>query len=169
MPRRVLGRFQLQLGDRSRTAVRKLEEQEIGVPDKPADKMPGLPRDVTDLSEPDLMERFSEMTGWVNFLGTQLASAIVDEESAKSVLDKIRAIGAVRNRSEKTVTAAKARVYEDDDFNEAHEAYEALYAYRKLIESRYNAADRNSAVLSRELTRRTSRSDRENRNRRYNP
>jgi hypothetical protein len=153
----------------AQTALAALDEQGIGIPDKPASTLPDLPEDITVMGDAELMTLYSEMVMWVNYIGTQLAAATVDEEAAKSHLEKLRAIGAVKNKTEKTVTAAKARVYEDDEFNAASTAHLTAYAYRKLLESRHNAADRNSQVLSRELTRRTARSDRENRNSRWNP
>lgn len=92
-----------------------------------------------------------------------MAAAQVDEKFADATLERIKALSAVANKTEKTVTAAKARVYEDEEFVEAQEAYHTAYAFRKLVEAMYNNTDRKAALVSRELTRRVGRSDRDNR------
>lgn len=92
-----------------------------------------------------------------------MAAAQVDEKYADASLDKIKALSAVANMAEKTVTAAKARAYEDQAFIEAQEAVHAAYAFRKLTESIYTATDNKAALLSRELTRRVNRNDRDSR------
>jgi hypothetical protein len=74
----------------------------------------------------------------------------------------------VANKTEKTVTAAKAKAYEDEDFLAAQEEAHTTYAYRKMIHMMYDATDRKTQVLSRELTRRVNRSDRDGRDARWN-
>ncbi|WP_344585681.1 hypothetical protein [Nonomuraea roseoviolacea] len=55
----------------------------------------------------------------------------------------------------------------DKEVQEANEAYLDAYAARKKEEAAYNNAERLEKLISRELTRRTGRSDRENRNNRW--
>jgi hypothetical protein len=66
------------------------------------------------------------------------------------------------------VTAAKAMAYEDPEYVAAQEAKTAAYAYRKMLQAVYDSADRKNTLLSRELTRRVGRGDRENRAGRMN-
>jgi hypothetical protein len=58
--------------------------------------------------------------------------------------------------------------YEEPEYIEAQEAAHAAYAYRKMISTIYDAAERKSQILSRELTRRVNRSSREGRDDRWN-
>lgn len=109
------------------------------------------------------MTLFAAMTQWLEYVSTKLATAEIDEKYAASELDRQKAMAAVANKSEKTVTAAKAKAYEDPAFVAAHEESDRSYAYRKLLDSLYGATDRKCQVLSRELTRRVGREPRDNR------
>jgi hypothetical protein len=100
-------------------------------------------------------------------VGAQLACAEVDESYAEEFLSRVKAIKSLSNSTEKTVTLMKAKAYEDEDFLQAHDAYQKAYAYRKLVKVKYDAAERNSALISRELTRRVNRSARDGRVDRY--
>ncbi|MEU0213570.1 hypothetical protein ABZ281_00120 [Streptomyces sp. NPDC006265] len=109
------------------------------------------------------MELFVELTRWAEYAGTQLAAAAVDEKDAEAVLEHCKALAAVKAKNEKSVTAQKAAAASDEDVKEADAEYRKAYAVRKLTEAIYSGADRKSAVVSRELTRRIGRSDREGR------
>lgn len=153
----------LHMGTASLDAARRLELQGIDVPVRPRIDVPDLPEDITSESDADLMSLFVRLSRWSEYMGTQLAVAQVDEKYADATLEKMRALSAVANKTEKTVTAAKARAYEDDEFVGAQDAYHAAYAYRKMIEAVYNNTERKSSLVSRELTRRVGRNDRDNR------
>ena len=89
--------------------------------------------------------------------------AEVDERYAAAYLERVKAVKALANSSEKTVTAAKAKAWEDEDFVDAHDKHQEAHAYRKLVQVRYDNAERSSGLLSRELTRRVNRTSREDR------
>jgi hypothetical protein len=72
-------------------------------------------------------------------------------------------MAAVKAKNEKSVTAQKAAAASDEEVLEADAEYRKNYAVRKLTEAIYSGADRKAAVVSRELTRRIGRSDRESR------
>ncbi|MFD6934604.1 hypothetical protein ACFWAP_00415 [Streptomyces goshikiensis] len=92
----------------------------------------------------------------------------MDEKDAEASLERCKALAAVKAKNEKSVTAQKAAAASDEDVVEADEEYRGAYAIRKLTEAIYNGADRKSAVVSRELTRRIGRNDREGRANRWN-
>ena len=165
MPRvpRPTKRISLSMGPASQDAARRLELQGLDVPIRPRDDAPDLPEDITEESDSSLMSLFVRLTRWSEYAATQLAVAQVDEKFADATLDRMRALSAVANKAEKTVTAAKARAYEDAEYLEAQEAYHSAYAFRKLVEAVYNNTDRKAALISRELTRRVGRNDRDNR------
>jgi hypothetical protein len=72
-------------------------------------------------------------------------------------------MAAVKAKNEKSVTAQKAAAASDEEVLDADAEYRKNYAVRKLTEAIYSGADRKAAVVSRELTRRIGRSDRESR------
>jgi hypothetical protein len=54
------------------------------------------------------------------------------------------------------VTMMKAQVMADPDFIDVEERYMNAYAYRKMLEVVYNNFERDVALVSREITRRTN-------------
>jgi len=147
----------------SEAAVQRLSEQQVDLPDRPADRAPRLPQDPTGLGDSELMTLFVEMTEWAAYTGTLLAIAEVNESSADAEVKRLEALSAAANAGAKSVTAAKAMVYEDPDFVAAKAAQEEARAYRKISSHLHEVADKRSTVLSRELTRRVGREPRENR------
>lgn len=170
MARSVTRNRTLELGLASLEAKRVLDRQRIQLPAHPGDDIPELPADPTELSDSTLMTLFTQMTRWAEYLGSQLAAAEVDERYAEAALDKIKAIKALTALSrdaKTTVTAAKATMWADEDYLEAHGHYQTKHAYRKLVNVLFENTERKSALLSRELTRRVGRSPREGRADRY--
>lgn len=148
-------------------AKRRLELQKIEMPMRPDDGYPDLPDDPTDLTDSGLLRAMTKFTRWAEYLGAQLACAEVDESYAEEYLARVKAIRNLSNSTEKTVTLMKARAYEDPEYVAAHEKFQQAYAYRKLIQVKFQACERNGALLSRELTRRVGRDSREGRVERY--
>jgi hypothetical protein len=145
----------------SQRATKRLEREDLYLPPKPEGDVPALPEDPTELADGELMSLFARMTSWVEYTGARLAAAEVDEKSCVDTLEAHKALSAVRNSNQKTVTAAKAKAYEDPEYVAAQEAKTAAYAYRKMLQAVYDSADRKNTLLSRELTRRVGRGDRE--------
>jgi hypothetical protein len=145
----------------SQKATRRLEREDLYLPSKPEDDAPELPADPTELGDGELMSLFARTTAWVEYTGSRLAAAEVDEKSCADTLEQHKALSAVRNASQKTVTAAKAMAYEDPEYIEAQEAKTAAYAYRKMVQALHQSAELRNTLLSRELTRRVGRGDRE--------
>lgn len=153
----------LQMGLKALEAKRKLALANIDMPERPEYAVPDLPEDLTEQSDRDLIELFRQLTEWLNYMGTQVAAAEVDEHYAEGVVDKYKALVTLGNKSEKTVSVMKAAQYEDVDFLEATEEFTRAYSFRKLAQAAYQNADRKSFLVSRELTRRVGRNDRDNR------
>jgi hypothetical protein len=158
----------LAMSEKTTESKRKLELQGIMMPTRPGYVRPSLPADITSLDDADLMSLFQKSTAWLEWIGAQLAVAEVDEKYAESTLDQAKAYNAIANKSEKTVTAAKAKLYENQDFLDAQDAYQASYAFRKLNATMYAAEERNNSYYSRELTRRVGRNDKDNRMAKWN-
>lgn len=178
--RRVSENLTYKTGVASLKAKQEAAKQSIYLPPKP-DESPTLPEDLTELSDAELMKLFSKWTQWQNYMSAQLALAEVDEQYAKSCVAKYEALSLISERaslhSNSEVKAAekanattylKALAYTDSAFTEAKDEVNVTYAYRKLIEIKHTESDKNTALISRELTRRVGRNDREGRNAKWN-
>lgn len=159
MTKRVTRNLTLEMGLASLEAKRKLDRQRIFMPTRPADEFPGLPDDPTDLDDSALMRLFVLLTKWAEYLSAQLAAAEVDERYAEAVLEKIKAIEGYDFRK----PDARARAGTDQSYQDANDSFQKAYAYRKMVNVAFVNAERNSTLLSRELTRRVNRVEREGR------
>lgn len=150
--------------------ARKAEAELAGLyePDRPADVPSRIPRDITSVDDKELMALFGEMLGWTNYHSSRLARAQVEEKYAESVLE-VRRASAVLSKKSRSVTESKAIAEADAEVQDAQQAYLAAYEKRKIEEAAYNNAERLAQLLSRELTRRVGRNDRENRGNRWMP
>lgn len=115
------------------------------------------------------MELFVQLLHWNEYIGVELAAAEIDERHSEMAVEKMKAISNIKHKNEKTATAAKAMVFEDPAFVEAQEKLDEDYAKRKLIAMLYSNSEKAANLVSRELTRRTGRNDKENRVNRWKP
>jgi hypothetical protein len=121
--------------------------------------IPSMPDDLTELDDEGLMQVFAELTAYANFLSAQYSCALIDEKNAEQSLDLLESkkfIDAHELNKKETITLTKARLSVDPEIIALREAVSAKYAYKKLIEVMVNNIDRNTQLVSRELTRRTS-------------
>ena len=167
MARTVRGRVSdLQMGHGSTTAVTHLDRQGISLSqwaEKPFEDPPDLPRDVTSVSDREIMGLLQKLTDWRKFLGVQVALAVVEERYADRIVTQIEALSGYDFRK----VDAKERAWNDADYVEARRDQENAYAYRKLIEALYENVDRDGFIVSREITRRGNISGRDRRADRY--
>jgi hypothetical protein len=142
------------LGDRALEAKRQAEKQRYHLPERPEGQMPRVPDDITEMRDRELVVLMTQVTRWAEHLAVQLAMAEVDERWADSAREKERALASLGRV--KDVTERKAKAYESEAFLAADDTYHEAMAYRKLVSVLYENADRWSALLSRELTRRVN-------------
>lgn len=155
---------------RSSAALNQLENNGLSFPAKPRYEIPQLPRDITDLHDDDLMDLFVTLTAWSDYLASQFAVAAIDEREAQRVLDAAEAralISGWKGSSGDRVAIAKANIAIDPQVTQYREDLDTKHAYRKLVETLTQNVDRDSALVSRELTRRTSDSGFKSRARKY--
>jgi len=149
----------LNLGDGSKQAVEKMREQNINLwPEQ--DKQPPMPKDISLLESDELSALFTRLTAWSNFVAGQLAASQVDEKVLEKRRDMLEAKLLIMKDTSKVkgerVTMMKAQVMADPDFIDVEERYMNAYAYRKMLEVVYNNFERDVALVSREITRRTN-------------
>lgn len=140
-------------------AVSKLQELGLSIR-RPTMDVGELPSDITLLSSEQLGEKFTILTAWADYAATQLAVAQVEERSAQKKLDflqnklLVQKMGAAAKGDR--ITLVKAQIALDQDVIDLELDYEEKYAYRKLVEMMLSNYERDIALVSRELTRRSN-------------
>jgi len=146
----------------SKQVVDALSELGFSLTPKPEDSIPPLPRDITDLDDDGLMDLFVQLTQWNDHLAGVLAISIINEREAQRSVDQYEAAGMLKGWTggkNDRVALAKATIASTDEMKELVHDLDIKYAFRKLLETKTLNVERDSSVVSRELTRRTSGGD----------
>jgi hypothetical protein len=129
---------------------------------KPVYDQAVLPPDITELSSEQLAEMFTILTGWADYMSSQLVQAQLAERDAlrKAEFAESKALVRLTTGSPKgtTVSLIKAQIDVDPDIVDLRDRYEEKYAYRKILEMMVNNQERDITLVSREITRRTNES-----------
>ena len=126
---------------------------------KPEVDIPNLPRDITELDDEGLMDLFVQFTQWNDHLSGAHAIAIINEREAQRTLDNASDALMIRNwtgAKGDRITLIKAQISSSKEIQELQHELDIKYAFRKLIETKTLNIERDSQLVSRELTRRTS-------------
>lgn len=151
-------------------AKARLRKLGLHLPSKPEEELPEVPQKLSELTDQQLMSLFAQVTAWADYLNVRLVIAEIDEQSALTVLRKAEAITLIRENSKhKTLTLAKAHQKLDSEVGEWEEKFQTVKAFRKLTGVLYENCERSGALLSRELSRRLGRGDKQKRVARYAP
>jgi hypothetical protein len=140
-------------------AVKKMADQNINMwPDQ--SEQPKMPRDISMLDSDELSFLFTQLTAWSNFVAGQLAAAQVDEHVLNKKKDSLEAKLFLDKDNSKVkgerVTLIKAQVAADPKVEDLENQLTHAYAYRKMVEVVANNFERDVALVSREITRRTN-------------
>ena len=126
---------------------------------KPVYEQAVLPPDITELSSEQLAEMFTVLTGWADYMSSQLVQAQLAERDAlrKSEFAESKALVRLTTGSPKgtTVSLIKAQIDIDPDIQDLRDRYEEKYAYRKILEMMLNNQERDITLVSREISRRS--------------
>jgi len=143
----------------SRDVLASLNELGFSLTVKPDYDIPVLPRDITELDDEGLMDLFVQFTQWNDHLSGAQALSIINEREAQRNLDNAEAASMLSNwtgTKGDRITLIKAQIASSKDIQDLQHELDIKYAFRKLIETRTLNVERDSQVVSRELTRRTS-------------
>jgi len=146
--------------------------EKFNLPDRPIGAVPDIPKNLDELSDSDLMNKYSEFMAWLSYSKTELVVAEIDEERCANNLRLMEAqtlIGQWSGEKGDTVTLAKARRDTDTQVLEMQDKHLGARAYRKLVESVFERCERGTQILSRELSRRISTAPQDRRLHRYQP
>jgi hypothetical protein len=126
---------------------------------KPAYDQAVLPPDITELSSEQLAEMFTILTGWADYMSSQLVQAQLAERDAlrKAEFAESKSLVRLTTGSPKgtTVSLIKAQIDIDPDIQDLRDKYEEKYAYRKILEMMLNNQERDITLVSREISRRS--------------
>lgn len=157
-------------------AVDYVEDLGLYLPERPHRDIPALPEDLTELGDSDLMVLFTEFTAWTNYAVTKRSLAETEEAEAEAEHALAEATAIILGWDEDTgaasdrrVTIAKARRLQDRKVQEALQTKREAHARRKIIGVMAETMERNSALISRELSRRIGSGDVHRRSSRWNP
>lgn len=106
------------------------------------------------------MRLFVGLTRWTDHLAVEVGLAEVEERSLERIVARAEAMVLLKNWSggkDDRVTVAKAERSLDETVVEWQDKLDVAYARRKLMQVMFQAAERDAALCSRELTRRTGR------------
>ena len=137
---------------------------------KPEYVLPDLPRDISTVSDGDLMQAFTDFVGWQNYANAMLVTCEVAEHEADNKLKFIEAQKMLMNWGSKdSVTKIKGEVSQDPEVERARADALTAYAERKYTKMIYENCERSAQLLSRELSRRIGRDGTERRQQRWTP
>lgn len=141
-------------------ALAALKAQGIDIPVKPTYEIPRLPVELTDLGDEALMELYSKLTAYADFIAVQVSCAIIDERQFEKKVQGAEQASlnsySSGGKGETRVTYARAQTALDPEIIALKADLDIAYAYRKLIEAMAGNVERDTFLVSRELTRRTS-------------
>lgn len=145
------------MGSASTTAYYQIRAQGMAFIDKPADELPSMPHDITELSDTSLMTLYAEVVAWAEYSSSQLSAAVIDEKHAQRQADQAEALAVSQLMlGGSSATAARNEAKLNQDVIAAYNFLFEAEAYRRMVETIVTSCDRNAAMVSRELTRRTS-------------
>jgi hypothetical protein len=113
------------------------------------------------------MDLLVDFTNWTGYAGYQVALNEIAERKAERYLQRVADRYSIIHKKEKTVAATKAMVQQEPEYLDAEEDVEIAYAVTKLAKSEYTHLESCAKVVSRELSRRISRRDLDNRADKY--
>lgn len=148
----------LQISDRGRASINLLRKQGFEIAEQVNLEIPSLPADITEPGDEELMMLYSKFTQYYDLLCTQVACAQIDERDSEKqmAMEESRLMLVNPSTKAERVAILKAQVYSDPIMVNLSEKHTALYNYRKLIEMMASNAERDTQLISRELTRRTA-------------
>lgn len=148
---------QLLTNESSMAAMDRMFKQGFPVETELDLDVPRLPSDITELDDEDLIRVFQHINEFLKFVKVQVAVAQIDENDSKKILEMAEAKVTVAHSAPKaTVASIKAQVASDPEIVKLSDKQQAAHNYRKLMEVMMVNMESDMALVSRELTRRTS-------------
>jgi len=104
------------------------------------------------------MALFVQLTRWTDYLQNQTAIEEIRERYADAEVRRLEGLYMTANKPERVseaVTWVRAQMELDPEVQRARDVLRVVYSRRKLKAMLFESTERDAAVVSRELTRRT--------------
>lgn len=147
------------VSEESSTTLDSLKSQGFLIERETFIDTPRVPSDVTSLGEEELMELFTHLTSYLAFINTQLACAEIDELNTKKQLDYeagLLTLSLTTGSNAEKITVARLKVATDPKIVAIEAEHMKRTSYTKLVSMMYDNVNKDLALISRELTRRTA-------------
>jgi hypothetical protein len=170
VPRSPRLNLTLQLGLKEIAAQEEMVKAGYRLPGRPDYEAPRLPLNLSDLSDDDLMRLYAELTQWSDHIGGAVGLAEISERYANSAYELTYATMFAqvmtlsgKSRSESSVTVIKQETVRSYPVMSLQDKRDEIYARRKILSKLYENLERDTNLVSRELTRRLNRDPHERR------
>lgn len=141
----------------SESALAMLASAGMSLPPRPDFEVPTFDTDLTALPDDHLMSLFAELTAWADHLHGQVALAVSAEKEAARDSERLESAAMLAGWKTKTpVAVLKALVDVDEDVSEARKHQLVAESFRRMVSTLADNVERDAALVSRELTRRTA-------------
>ncbi len=151
-------------------AYSAVQAEGIETPDAPSYRTPKLPTNLSERSDRDLIDFMVRYARWSDYFSAQTTMEEINESTAEAAVRRLENLYMLNHRPEKPqsgeLTMIKAEMDNDAEIVAARDAQRIIYARRKLMKMLLEHTERDGALCSRELTRRTDGSDLERRSNR---
>ncbi|NIY68020.1 hypothetical protein [Streptomyces malaysiensis] len=134
--------------------------------ERPDGYLPSLPRDITSLTDQQLMVLYSQYVSWTAYAAMRLAEARANEKATKQNLNHSMATASLNAAMEKTVAGRKAAAAADTQVQKDERAHIDAQSLTEALEMVHKNAEARANFCSRDLSRRQGSRDittRENR------
>jgi hypothetical protein len=160
----------LKVNAASEALLQKLEAQGLKVTRNYAYDLPELPEDITALSDASIMDLYSKLVAYHEFLSLQEWCNKTDESEQERVLKlTVANLRLSRKAKGKTPADIAAEIETDAEYGELMRAHIELQNYGSLLTLMIGGVAKNIQLVGRELSRRKDNSDFVNRSRSFTP
>jgi hypothetical protein len=163
-PKKTAADFQRVFEEMVRTTQISLPKG-FALPELPVYKQPKLPMNLSERPDDSLMSLFVRLTRWTDYLAGQTTVEEVKEREADALVKRLENLYMLRHRAALAddgvkrlpgIDSLKMEMDDDEEIYQVRLAHRVAKNRRTMMKMLFEHAERDAAVCSRELTRRTS-------------
>lgn len=150
-------KMELRLNKTSRETIEAAEAQGLKVVYSYEYDAPTLPKDITDITEEQLMDLYSKYVSYLDFINTQAWCAKVDAADAEKDVDLEKARKKIMMKeSGQAVALIDSHIEVDGAYNELKDICQELKNYHSLVQLISEKTLKDISFINREISRRIS-------------
>ena len=147
--------IELKVAEASSKTIEALKAQGLLVNEQYGYEAPALPKDITSMSDEQVMELYAKYVAYLEFISLQLWCAKVDTAEAEKAMNLKKASKKLElKNSGKAVAMIDAEVEVDPEYREKVDAYQHLSNYHGLIDIISDRLTKDISFINREISRR---------------